>query len=81
MGDNPCTPFDAWFAEAQASDPNDPYAVALATLDDAGNQSARMMLLKGMGPRAPHMAVFAGPSTGSERWGPASRYSRVCVIE
>lgn len=47
---DPLTLFDAWFAEAQASEPNDPNAVALATVDARGRPSVRMVLLKGHGP-------------------------------
>ena len=42
--------FDDWFAQAQASEPNDPNAMALATADAAGRPSVRMVLLKGHGP-------------------------------
>ena len=49
MADDPFDLFDAWFAEAKASEPNDPEAMALATADEAGNPSARMVLLKGHG--------------------------------
>ena len=42
--------FDLWFAEARAAEPNDPEAMALATADEAGNPSVRMVLLKGHGP-------------------------------
>lgn len=41
--------FDDWFAEAQASEPNDPNAMALATVDAQGRPSSRMVLLKGHG--------------------------------
>ena len=47
---DPLALFDAWFAEAQASEPNDPNAMALATADAAGRPSSRMVLLKGHGP-------------------------------
>lgn len=47
---DPFTLFDAWFAEAQASEPNDPNAMALATADARGRPSVRMVLLKGHGP-------------------------------
>ncbi|WP_374943446.1 pyridoxamine 5'-phosphate oxidase [Sphingomonas sp.] len=47
---DPFALFDEWFAEAQASEPNDPNAMALATVDMAGRPSARMVLLKGHGP-------------------------------
>ena len=33
MADDPLALFDAWFAEARASEPNDPEAMALATAD------------------------------------------------
>lgn len=47
---DPFSLFDAWFAEAQASEPNDPNAMALATVDGRGQPSVRMVLLKGHGP-------------------------------
>ena len=33
MATDPFALFDAWFAEARASEPNDPEAMALATAD------------------------------------------------
>ena len=50
MSTDPFQLFDQWFAEAQASEPNDPNAMALATVDAAGQPSVRMVLLKGHGP-------------------------------
>lgn len=47
---DPFATFDAWLAEAQASEPNDPNAMALATATAAGMPSVRMVLLKGHGP-------------------------------
>ncbi|KQN35723.1 pyridoxamine 5'-phosphate oxidase [Sphingomonas sp. Leaf407] len=47
---DPFALFDDWFAEARASEPNDPNAMALATADAAGHPSVRMVLLKGHGP-------------------------------
>ena len=38
---------DAWLAEARASEPNDPEAMAVATADAQGCPSSRMVLLKG----------------------------------
>lgn len=43
--------FEAWFAEAKASEPNDPDAMALATVDDSGLPDVRMVLLKGFDER------------------------------
>ena len=50
MTDDPFALFDSWFAEARASEPNDPEAMALATSDRADRPSVRMVLLKGHGP-------------------------------
>jgi pyridoxamine 5'-phosphate oxidase len=47
---DPLEIFDRWFAEARASEPNDPDAMTLATADAAGRPSARVVLLKGHGP-------------------------------
>jgi pyridoxamine 5'-phosphate oxidase len=47
---DPFALFDQWFAEARASEPNDPEAMALATADAASSPSVRMVLLKGHGP-------------------------------
>ena len=47
---DPLALFDQWFAEARASEPNDPEAMALATADPSGQPSVRMVLLKGHGP-------------------------------
>src|SRR5919109_4086229 len=40
--------FEAWFAEAATNEPNDPNAMALATVDAAGVPNVRMVLLKGV---------------------------------
>jgi pyridoxamine 5'-phosphate oxidase len=48
---DPFALFDEWFAEARASEPNDPEAMALATADSDGRPSVRMVLLKGHGPQ------------------------------
>ena len=42
--------FDAWYAEARQTEPNDSNAMALATVDTSGQPSVRMVLLKGHGP-------------------------------
>ncbi len=43
---DPFALFAAWFAEAIAAEPNDPDAMALATVDAAGLPDVRMVLLK-----------------------------------
>jgi pyridoxamine 5'-phosphate oxidase len=50
MTTDPFALFDAWLAEARASEPNDSNAMALATVDAEGQPSVRMVLLKGHGP-------------------------------
>ena len=40
--------FDSWMIEAQKSEPNDPNAMALATVDADGLPDVRMVLLKGV---------------------------------
>jgi pyridoxamine 5'-phosphate oxidase len=41
----PFSLFEEWFAAAQQSEPNDPHAMALASVDDAGMPDVRMVLL------------------------------------
>lgn len=45
-GDDPFAITRAWLAEAEASEPNDPNAIALATVDPDGMPDVRMVLLK-----------------------------------
>ena len=47
MGEDPHALFDAWYAEARQTEPNDSNAMALATVDADGQPSVRMVLLKG----------------------------------
>ena len=47
---DPFALFAEWFAKAEASEPNDPSAMALATATPDGRPSVRMVLLKGHGP-------------------------------
>lgn len=42
---DPCSVFEDWFAEATAAEPNDPHAMALATVDADGMPDVRMVLL------------------------------------
>ena len=48
---DPFALFDAWFAEARVSEPNDPDAMAFATADGDGRPSVRMVLLRRADPR------------------------------
>jgi pyridoxamine 5'-phosphate oxidase len=45
-GDDPFQIARDWLREAEAVEPNDPNAIALATVDDTGLPNARMVLLK-----------------------------------
>lgn len=45
-GDDPFALARRWLAEAEATEPNDPGAIALATVDAAGLPNVRMVLLK-----------------------------------
>ena len=44
---DPFNLFGEWLKEAEASEPNDPNAMALATVDEEGLPNVRMVLLKG----------------------------------
>jgi pyridoxamine 5'-phosphate oxidase len=45
--DDPFVLFDVWMADAQAAEPSDPNAMAVATVDDSGLPDVRILLLKG----------------------------------
>ena len=49
--DEPFRLFAGWFAEAKKSEPNNPDAMTLATVDADGFPNARMVLLKGFDER------------------------------
>lgn len=51
-GDDPFALAKAWLAAAEASEPNDPNAIALATVDGSGMPNVRMVLLKDIEPAA-----------------------------
>ena len=42
---DPFALFEEWYAEAQASEPNDPHAMAVATVDAGGLPDTRMVLM------------------------------------
>ena len=46
--ENPFNLFKAWMEEAKKSEPNDPNAVNVATVDSAGQPDNRVVLLKGL---------------------------------
>lgn len=49
-GDDPFAIARAWLAEAEPQEPNDPNAIALATVDASGLPNVRMVLLKDIEP-------------------------------
>ena len=51
-GDDPFAIARAWLAEAERTEPNDPNAMALATVGDGGLPNVRMVLLKEIEPAA-----------------------------
>jgi pyridoxamine 5'-phosphate oxidase len=68
MGDftsaeDPFSLFDEWFAEAKSSEPNDPHAMALATVDTSGLPDVRVVLMNGYDRRGP---VFYTHVTGGK---------------
>ena len=46
--ENPFDLFKAWMEEAKKSEPNDPNAVNVATVDSVGQPDNRVVLLKGL---------------------------------
>ena len=62
-------PFDqlnAWLTEAEASEPNDPSAVALATVGEGGRPSQRMVLMKACDERGLVFYTNLGSRKGRE---------------
>jgi pyridoxamine 5'-phosphate oxidase len=51
--DEPFAVFEAWLADARTSEPNDPTAMALATVDADGLPNVRMVLMNGYDRRGP----------------------------
>ena len=64
--DDPFAMFEAWFAAARESEPNDANAMALATATPDGRPSVRMVLLKGHGPEGFVFYTNAGSRKGEE---------------
>jgi pyridoxamine 5'-phosphate oxidase len=63
---DPIALFEAWFAEARASEPDDPNAMVLATASPDGRPSARMVLLKEHGPEGFVFYTNAASRKGEE---------------
>lgn len=77
MADDPFALFSAWFGEAQASETNDPEAMALATSTPGGRPSVRVVLLKDHGPTG-----FTWYTNGESRKGEelaANPHAAICL--
>lgn len=66
LSDDPDALFDAWMAEAKESEPRDPNAIALATVDREGRPDVRMVLLKGKDARGFVFYTNAESAKGEE---------------
>ena len=64
--DDPYVLFNAWMEEAKAGEPNDPNAMAIATVDANGLPDVRMVLLKGVDPRGFVFYSHAGSAKGGQ---------------
>lgn len=58
--------FRQWFDDATASEPNDPNAMALATVDSAGMPDVRMVLMKGYDPQGFVFYTNTGSAKGTQ---------------
>jgi pyridoxamine 5'-phosphate oxidase len=63
---DPFVLFDEWFAEARASEPNEPEAMTVATAGADGQPSARMVLLKAHGPEGFVFYTHEGSAKGQD---------------
>ncbi len=66
LSDDPQALFDAWMAEATDSEPRDPNAIALATVDGDGRPDVRTVLLKGKDDRGFVFYTNAESAKGEE---------------
>lgn len=64
--EEPFALFTAWFQEATASEPRDPNAMTVATVDPDGVPNARMVLLKGVDARGFVFYTNTGSAKGRE---------------
>src|SRR5256885_7674705 len=63
---DPMAMFDDWLAEARASEPNEPEAMALATAGSDQRPSVRMVLLKAHGPEGFTFYTHEGSRKGED---------------
>ncbi|MEO7580602.1 MAG: pyridoxamine 5'-phosphate oxidase, partial [Massilia sp.] len=73
---DPIALFGDWLAEAHKTEPNDPNAVTVATVDEEGLPDARMVLLKGVDARG---FVFY-TNTGSAKGLQLAAHPKACLL-
>ena len=73
--------FEGWFAEASSSEPNDPNAMALATVDAAGLPNVRMVLLKGLdGPGEANRGFVFYTNLESAKGGELAQHPKAALL-
>jgi pyridoxamine 5'-phosphate oxidase len=73
---DPLRLFADWLADARRSEPNDPEAVALATVDEEGMPNVRMVLLKGFDERG--FVIYTNYESAKGREILATRKAALC---
>jgi pyridoxamine 5'-phosphate oxidase len=66
QADDPFPVFEAWLDEAHATEPNDPTAMALSTVDGDGLPDVRMVLMNGYDRRGPVFFTNLGSAKGRQ---------------
>ena len=66
LAEEPFELFAGWLAEAERTEPNDPNAMALATVDATGLPDVRMVLMKGFDARGWTFYTNSGSAKGRE---------------
>src|SRR5438270_2742835 len=66
MNTDPFALFDEWFAQAREAKPNEPDAMAVATVGSDGQPSVRMVLLKAHGPEGFAFYTHEGSAKGED---------------
>jgi len=73
--------FEGWFGEAHGSEPNDPNAMALATVDASGMPNVRMVLLKGLDPHGePNRGFVFYTNLGSAKGCELARHPKAALL-
>ncbi|URD60598.1 pyridoxamine 5'-phosphate oxidase [Sphingomonas sp. KRR8] len=77
MAEDPFQLFESWFAQAEASEPNDPDAMALATSTPNGRPSVRMVLMRLHGPQG--FGFFTNLESRKGEEIAANRQAALCI--